>query len=354
MLIEWGGSTSALEYPDFFKIQIRELVIFEKMTGPNDAHLHLYFCRWYIMGNVLRPNHRFDLPHMEVKRAGKSSLKMADKISGLDFMGKLDQIYRYGFLGYSPNLWSLLIILSSSYLRLSSKSLHTRERETELLSGILVMVLVAIRRVYIPSTWRNWTRIEYAFSCCKVTGYSSQLCEFLIGGLNYFLFSTPIPVKIIQFDYRNIFQMGWFNHQLWFYWELVSHFCPLPRGSCEPRLSGYRRGQGQDGQGQGRSETPLGGGEVEILDALEREVERDATERGGTTKKNRVEVRSDWLMWFVMWWFVYDLDVPLDDMICKWRFYSDEPIMSKHGSKPCIYCDELKWAAAPPWGLHCP
>ncbi len=25
---------------------------------------------------------------------------------------------------------------------------------------------------------------------------------------------TPIPGEMIQFDYSNIFQMGWFNHQL--------------------------------------------------------------------------------------------------------------------------------------------
>lgn len=105
-------------------------------------------------------------------------IKMPDKISGLDFMGKLDQIYRYAFLGYPPNLWSLVIILSSSYLRLSSKSLHTREWERELLLGILVMVLVAIRRVYIPSTWRNWTRIEYVFPVVKLGDIPASYVNF--------------------------------------------------------------------------------------------------------------------------------------------------------------------------------
>ena len=33
-------------------------------------------------------------------------------------------------------------------------------------------------------------------------------------------FPTPLPGEMIQFDYCNIFQMGWFNHQLVTDWEL--------------------------------------------------------------------------------------------------------------------------------------
>lgn len=48
------------------------------------------------------------VPQMEVKRAGKSSLEMPDKILGLDFIGSFDQINMsmivYVFLGYPPNL----------------------------------------------------------------------------------------------------------------------------------------------------------------------------------------------------------------------------------------------------------
>ena len=37
--------------------------------------------------------------------------------------------------------------------------------------------------------------------------------QTLGGGFKYFLFSS-LPGEMIKFDYSNIFQMGWFNHQL--------------------------------------------------------------------------------------------------------------------------------------------
>ena len=38
-----------------------------------------------------------------------------------------------------------------------------------------------------------------------------NMCDYLVGGFKCFLFS-PLPGEMIQFDYCNIFRMGW-NHQ---------------------------------------------------------------------------------------------------------------------------------------------
>ena len=62
--------------------------------------------------------------------------------------------------------------------------------------------------------WRGHRRREK-----KTVGESTYI---LAGGFKYFLFS-PLPVEMIQFDYCNIFQMGW-NHQLVFHDQNSSGF----------------------------------------------------------------------------------------------------------------------------------
>ena len=59
-------------------------------------------------------------------------------------------------------------------------------------------------------TWRSERRGFFFPGCGSMCGTGAEL-----GGSNshIFMFIPILPGEMIQFDYSNIFQMGWFKHQ---------------------------------------------------------------------------------------------------------------------------------------------